>query len=215
VKSVQELTIEETKKLDIKEITVADMKRSNVPENFWYATLGSIPKHLPYVDKVISYHNKMEELLQQGVGLYLHSDDNQTGKTSIAVALLKRALRLRKTAYFSEAGSLKNALTRNEDFEESTLLDERLRVVDLLVIDDIGKEYRTSSGFAETTFENIMRDRIQANKSIIITSNMQPKEISKVYSESLAALLKGNLIPINISGYNWVAIKEANLKQIL
>ena len=143
------------------------------------------------------------------------SRENQTGKSSIAVALLKRALRLRKTAFFSEAGSLKNALAKNEDFEDSMPIEARVKSVDLLILDDLGKEYRTTSGFAETTFENIIRDRIQAKKSIIITSNMQPKEISKTYSDSLTALLKSALIPVEVSGYNWVAIKEAELKQIL
>lgn len=198
-----------------KELTIFDMKRANIPENFWYATLSSIPKHLPYVQKVLSYYAKMEELMEQGIGLYLHSKENQTGKTSIAVALGKRALRLRKTVLFEEAGRLKNGLMRNEEFDETFSLDQRIRFVDLLIIDDLGKEYRTDSGYAETTFENIIRDRVQTLKPIIITGNLTPKEVGTTYSSSLSAILRSTLIPIGISGYNWSIEKEAIIKKML
>jgi DNA replication protein DnaC len=201
--------------MDKKEITVSDLKRANVPEKFWYATLSAVPRNLPYMKKVLAYYIRMEELMDKGIGVYLFSTDNQTGKTSIAVALLKRALRLRKTVFFEEAGRLKNALTRNEEFEDNILLDQRIRFVDLLVIDDLGKEYRTSSGYAESTFENIVRDRIQTMKPIIITGNIPPKSIGNTYSQSMSAILKGSLIPIQISGYNWSIQQEAELKKIL
>lgn len=201
--------------VDNKDLTVSDLRRANVPEKFWYATLSAVPKDMGYMKKVLAYYVRMDELMEKGVGLYLHSKENQTGKTSIAVALLKRAIRLKKTAFFEEAGRLKNALTRNEEFDENILLDQRIRAVDLLVIDDLGKEYRTSSGYAESTFENIIRDRIQTLKPIIITGNLTPKEIGTTYSASLSALLKGSLIPIDISGYNWSVQQEAELKKIL
>jgi len=201
--------------IEQKQLTVMDLKRANVPERFWYVTISSIPKDMPYMSKLLSYYAQMEQLMEKGVGLYLYSDDNQTGKTSIAVALLKRALRLRKTALFEEAGRLKDGLARNDSFDETFLLDQRVRSVDLLVIDDLGKEYRTTSGYAETTFENIFRDRIQTLKPIIVTGNMRPKEISSTYSASLAALLKSSLIPLQIMGYNWGVQKEAELKKIL
>lgn len=196
-------------------IIVADLKRANLPEKFWYATLSAIPKDLHYVKKVTAYFARMEELMGRGIGVYLFSIDNQTGKTSVAAALLKRAIRLKKTVYFEEAGRLKNALIRDEAFDDSLSLDRRIRSVDLLVIDDLGKEYRTSSGYAESTLENILRDRIQALKPTIFTGNMTPKDISKVYGPSMAALMKGTMIPIEVSGYNWSIQQEAELKKML
>ncbi len=198
-----------------KELTIADLKRSNVPENFWYVTIAGMPKDYAFSKKILSFYSKMEQFLDDGIGLYLFSTENLTGKTSIAISLLKRALRLRRTAFFSEAGSLKNALTKQETFDENMLLDKRIREVDLLVIDDLGKEYRTSSGYAETTFENIFRDRTQTKKSIIVTGNLSPADISKIYSPSLAALFKGYLIPVQVSGYNWAEKRQAELKKIL
>ena len=203
------------KVIDKKELTVADLRRSNIPENFWYATVSSIPEHLPYYKKVVAYYAQMEKFIEEGIGLYLFSETNQTGKTSIAAALLKRAMRIRKTGYFTESGSLKNALTRNDNFDPEIMLEQRVKTVDLLVIDDLGKEYRTSSGYAENTFENILRFRVQSKKPTLITSNIVPKDIEQTYSASLSAILKTTLIPVEVSGYNWTIERQKELKQIL
>jgi DNA replication protein DnaC len=196
-------------------LTVADMKRANVPERFWNVKLSEIPEHLEYRDKVRKYLEKMDDMLAQGVGLFLYSDENSTGKTSIAVLALKQVLRLRRTAYFEESGRLKAALIRAEEFEENIPIERRIRTVDLLVLDDVGKEYRTESGFAENTIESVLRDRSQSMRPTILTSNLKPNKIEQVYSADLAALLRETMIPLRISGYDWRALKAEELRQML
>lgn len=196
-------------------MTVADMKRANVPSRFWNVKLSEIPEHLEYRDKVRKYLEKMDEMLENGIGLFLYSDENSTGKTSIAVLALKQALRLRRTAYFEESGRLKAALIRAEEFEENIPIERRIRTVDLLVLDDVGKEYRTESGFAENTIESVLRDRSQSMRPTILTSNLKPNKIEQVYSADLAALLRETMIPLRISGYDWRALKAEELRQML
>lgn len=196
-------------------MTVADMNRANVPSRFWNVKLSEIPEHLKYRDKVRKYLEKMDEMLENGIGLFLYSDENSTGKTSIAVLALKQALRLRRTAYFEESGRLKAALIRAEEFEENIPIERRIRTVDLLVLDDVGKEYRTESGFAENTIESVLRDRSQSMRPTILTSNLKPNKIEQVYSADLAALLRETMIPLRISGYDWRALKAEELRQML
>lgn len=196
-------------------MTVADMNRANVPPRFWNVKLSEIPEHLEYRDKVRKYLEKMNEMLENGIGLFLYSDENSTGKTSIAVLALKQALRLRRTAYFEESGRLKAALIRAEEFEENIPIERRIRTVDLLVLDDVGKEYRTESGFAENTIESVLRDRSQSMRLTIMTSNLKPNKIEQVYSADLAALLRETMIPLRISGYDWRALKAEELRQML
>lgn len=199
----------------MKRLTVADMKRANVPSRFWNVKLSEIPEHLEYRDKVRKYLEKMDEMLENGIGLFLYSDENSTGKTSIAVLALNQALRLRRTAYFEESGRLKAALIRAEEFEENIPIERRIRTVDLLVLDDVGKEYRTESGFAENTIESVLRDRSQSMRPTILTSNLKPNKIEQVYSADLAALLRETMIPLRISGYDWRALKAEELRQML
>jgi len=199
----------------VKRLTVADMNRANVPPRFWNVKLSEIPEHLEYRDKVRKYLEKMDEMLENGIGLFLYSDENSTGKTSIAVLALKQALRLRRTAYFEESGRLKAALIRAEEFEENIPIERRIRTVDLLVLDDVSKEYRTESGFAENLIESILRDRSQNLKTTVLTSNLRPNKIEQVYSADLAALLRETTIPLKISGYDWRALKAKELRQLL
>ena len=199
----------------MKRLTVADMNRANVPPRFWNVKLSEIPEHLEYRDKVRKYLEKMDEMLENGIGLFLYSDENSTGKTSIAVLALKQALRLRRTAYFEESGRLKAALIRAEEFEENIPIERRIRTVDLLVLDDVGQEYRTESGFAENTIESVLRDRSQSMRLTIMTSNLKPNKIEQVYSADLAALLRETMIPLRISGYDWRALKAEELRQML
>ena len=196
-------------------MTVADMKRANVPPRFWNVKLSEIPEHLEYRDKVRKYLEKMNEMLENGIGLFLYSDENSTGKTSIAVLALKQALRLRRTAYFEESGRLKAALIRAEEFEENIPIERRIRTVDLLVLDDVSKGDRTKSGFAENLIEGILRDRSQNLKTTVLTSNLRPNKIEQVYSADLAALLRETTIPLKISGYDWRALKAKELRQLL
>ena len=130
----------------MKRLTVADMKRRMSLPDSGTSSCPRFLEHLEYRDKVRKYLEKMDEMLENGIGLFLYSDENSTGKTSIAVLALKQALRLRRTAYFEESGRLKAALIRAEEFEENIPIERRIRTVDLLVLDDVGKEYRTESG---------------------------------------------------------------------
>ena len=199
----------------LKRLTVADMKRANVPDRFWNVRLQSIPTDLVYRQKVKNYLERLDDMTKRGAGLFLWSDENSTGKTSVAVLVVKQALRLRKTAFFEESGRLKTALIKNEEFEDRTSLESRVRRVDVFVLDDIGKEYRTETGFAENLIESILRERSQMMKTTIMTGNISPKAIEKIYSRDLAALLREIMIPIEVVGIDWRKEKANELKQLV
>ena len=82
-----------------KRLTVADMKRANVPRRFWHVSLDNIPDEYRYKELVQSYIDQLDEMFRQGVGLYLWSEENSTGKTSLAVAVMKELMRKRRTAF--------------------------------------------------------------------------------------------------------------------
>jgi len=200
---------------EFRQLTVADLRRSNVPRRFWKVSLSNIPDHLEYKGKIESYINQMDELFSEGVGLYLWSKENSTGKTSASVVILKYALRMRRTTFFEESGRLKNNLISEYEFEDNVSLERRVRTVDLLVLDDVGKEYRTNSGFAENVLENILRDRAQSMKATIMTSNLPPSEIESVYSPDMSAILRETMIPIEFDDYDWRAEKADKLRDFL
>jgi DNA replication protein DnaC len=69
------------------------------------------------------------------------------------------------------------------------LTDLRGRVK-YLVIDDVGKEYRTASGFAVSTFENLARTRHNQGLATIYTSNLPLERWLTLYSPSMENFIR-------------------------
>lgn len=199
----------------VRRLTVGDVRRANIPERYWDVRFSAIPEGLEYREKVGKYLSDLPDMLDKGIGLYLWSLQNSTGKTSIATLVIKQALRHRKTAFFEESGRLKNLLIKGDNFEEGVTIENRVLNVDVLVIDDIGKEYRTQSGFAENQLETIVRARVQNMKTTIMTGNVHPKDLKNIYSEDFSALLRESMVQLNIVGHDFRAERERELRSLL
>lgn len=198
-----------------RKLTIGDVRRANLPERYWEASLDAIPDWLVYKPKVEKYLGSILEMLDQGVGLYLWSTENGTGKTSIASLIAKEALRYGKTVFFEESSRLKWMLINKEQFEEGTSIEARMMMVDVLILDDVGKEYRTSSGYAENVIETLVRARVQKVKTTIMTGNVHPKDMQKIYSEDFSALLKESVVPVNVTGHDFREARAKALSKLL
>lgn len=194
---------------------MGDVRRANLPERYWDASMGVVPDELAYKERISKYLENLPDMLEKGVGLYLWSLENGTGKTSLTAIIVKEALRYGYTVFFEESGRLKTRLINKEVFEEGTSIEARLEMVDLLVLDDIGKEYRTSSGYAENTIESMMRSRVQKVRTTILTGNVHPRDLQKLYSEDFSALLKESMIPINVTGFDFREERAKQLQKML
>lgn len=198
-----------------RKLTIGDVRRANLPERYWEASLNVIPDRLVYKSKVEKYLGSILEMLDQGIGLYLWSTENGTGKTSIASLIAKEALRYGKTVFFEESSRLKGMLINKEQFEEGTSIEARMMMVDVLILDDVGKEYRTSSGYVENVIETLVRARVQKVKTTIMTGNVHPKDMQKIYSEDFSALLKESVVPVNVTGHDFREARAKALSKLL
>lgn len=70
------------------------------------------------------------------------------------------------------------------------LLDDLANKAKWLVIDDVGKEYSTSSGFSADTFDLLVRTRHNNGFNTIFTSNMPIDRWGTCYSESMCSFIK-------------------------
>ena len=76
---------------------------------------------------------------------------------------------------------------------ESTLLG-----CDLLIIDDLGCEFRTS--FTESVLYNIINTRLDNARPTIVSTNLTIDELKKRYNERIASRLTGMFMPIKFKG---------------
>lgn len=113
-----------------------------------------------------------------------------TGKTHISLSIAKEVSKLGYTAAY---GSLLNYLRiiekehfgRSENPESDTL--QVLINTDLLVLDDLGSEFRTS--FYESVLYNIINSRINLGLPTIISSNLSADELQRNYNDRIISRL--------------------------
>lgn len=113
-----------------------------------------------------------------------------TGKTHISLSIAKEVSSLGfNTAY----GSLLNYLRciEKEHFGKNDMSEtDTLRILigaDLLILDDLGSEFRTS--FYESALYNIINSRINLGLPTIISSNLSVDELQKNYNDRIISRL--------------------------
>jgi DNA replication protein DnaC len=114
-----------------------------------------------------------------GRGL-LFTGRNGTGKSTLANAILTE-IQYRSPSYrvlYIRFSDWKKALTdtfSKEDTEEKARGRKLLKLTELshlVVLDDIGQEHRTASGFTESSLHELLRVRYEAARPTIVTTNV-------------------------------------------
>jgi len=107
---------------------------------------------------------------------------------------------------------LEKEAERTDDFTAYNPAEYQLRFIenecDLLVLDDVGKEYRAKSGYADAGLDMLLRRRQLARKATIITSNLSMSDWD-TYNTSMASFLHdvGEVLDLS-EGYDHRASKS-------
>jgi len=132
------------------------------------------------VNEVRSYVDDLDARLREGRGLWLFGDTG-TGKTSLAMLISKAALEAGRTVAIYSLPKLLARIRRTYDSEpggDSYLsFFEQLTSVDLLHIDDLGAEKR--SDWVLEQLYALVNERYEAQRSIVITTNLQHEELEE------------------------------------
>lgn len=70
----------------------------------------------------------------------------------------------------------------------------------LVVLDDLGKEHNTGSGWDRNIFENLLRARYTDGAPTIITTNLSPKAMEERYGESFADYTREAFETVTVAG---------------
>jgi DNA replication protein DnaC len=68
----------------------------------------------------------------------------------------------------------------------------------VFILDDLGKEHRTATGWAENTFDALLRSRFNAGLPTIVTTNVPLKNWGVVYGEPMGSFAHEAFIPIAV-----------------
>jgi DNA replication protein DnaC len=149
-----------------------------------------------------------------GVGLLLHGKPG-AGKTALSCAILQDLIsttpgtiwgkKMSRPVYFSSYPKILQLMKdRMDDREESDSLlrailgEDEASAVRVLVIDDLGKEYRNANRWAETMFDHLLRNRFDEGWPTIVTTNVPLGEWDSVYGSAMGSFAHEAFIPLAI-----------------
>ena len=111
------------------------------------------------------------------------------GKTFVCNCIAKELLDSGKMVLYLSAGQLFRKLEElrfsKEDENEREDWDRELLDADLLIIDDLGTEFSTL--FTATELFRIINDRKLLEKSVVISTNLSPEEMTNLYSDRITS----------------------------
>lgn len=140
------------------------------------------------------------------------------GKTTLASVILQEVVRTTPAGFWGENSPSRPVLfvdypkllriqqrSWKDDGEDEAALMEAIygessqkNNVRLLVLDDLGKEHRTASGWAENTFDAVLRSRYNAGLPTIVTTNVPLKNWGDVYGEPMESFAHEAFFPLSV-----------------
>lgn len=149
--------------------------------------------------KLAAYVEEFEERFFDA-NLYLWSYDNSTQKTTVSKWVLAQLAKKGHNVYFTIFNDLV-VLLQQYHFDQSRE-EEYSRILDseCLVIDDAfdtGKSTVYKSGYQYSFIDTFLRDRLEVKrKATVFTSNIPLDGIQDSYTQSIAALVRRNVVPL-------------------
>lgn len=151
-------------------------------------------------DVMHNYVNRFPEFRSIGKGLLLFGDVG-TGKTfyaaCIANALLDQGYKVLMTNFITLAYQIEGKFGAKQEFMDS------LNRYDLLIMDDLGVERDSASGYMQEIVYNVIDSRQRAGLPYIITTNLtgdQLKNPAEVRYKRIYDRILEKAVPIEIKG---------------
>lgn len=136
------------------------------------------------IDNVKYWISHVDEMIDEGIGLYLYSQTKGSGKTRMAVSIAneliydmgKRVRFVTSIDILNEIKAMWNRESREDsEFSSESQIMKYLNTTDVLVIDDFGTE--THKDWMDDKFYQIINTRYVNRLVTIFTSNMSISEL--------------------------------------
>lgn len=197
-----------------------DSKYANarIPRRFWGLGLDFYRRGGDKVvaDVVDDYLAYLPDHRSSGEGLLFVGQPGR-GKTLLGCAVLQVAIQSGYSALYLTMPHLINLTHKVRDLGDAWRimrdegaytewirrtegLDSIRNEIDFVMLDDVGKEYTTTSGYSEALFDEIFRTRFDNSLPTIVTSNLAVERWEGRYSESMKDFINEACMVVPTSG---------------
>jgi DNA replication protein DnaC len=150
--------------------------------------IATIPADV--VSQVMDYAVNAAQNIAQGRNVVLWSPGAGTGKTLLLILLMKELMKLGIRIHFSQFNSVIDLFTDSwRDKAEREQWNRRVRNVDVLSLDDIGKENKGRIDMVESMIDQVLRARVADALPTFITTNWTPQQLEQGYGSYVSSLL--------------------------
>lgn len=185
------------------------IRLSGIPERFRAQGLGDyhpLTETAAALRECERYTLWFREHWREGVGMALVGEPGGT-KTTLACLTALDICRVGYAVRYVTLDAYVRDLRKRIDLERLARLDSESqqaltdlaashyrewvirRAAYLLVLDDVGKEYRSASGFAASEYDSLVRDRYDRGLPTIVTSNMPLDDWAVEYSPAMRSFV--------------------------
>lgn len=146
------------------------------------------------------YLDNYQRYLARGIGLLLLGPVG-TGKTMVANLVLKELIKRGCTGFATTFANTIEAFTSTwRTPENKQWFARKFMHSDVLLLDDLGRELRGGSNLPASTFDMILRTRVQESRPTILTSNSTVNDLSIGYGAQVLSLLQEQSIVYPFTG---------------
>lgn len=158
---------------------------------------------LAVANELQAYVLNHDDYVDQGLGL-LFTGTRGTGKTMLATLVLKEFIRAGYTCRYATYSAVMEAYTAGwRDRDEKRRFEDKFLRTKVLLLDDMGREAKSSNNMQESTFEHILRNRVQSCRPTILTTNLNLDDLEESYGPSAMSLLSEQSMVMEMTGDNF------------
>ena len=149
---------------------IDDMYDSSIPVGYWFLSMAKFSGASELKEIYDDYISDLRTSYLTGRSICF-SGSQGTGKTMSSICIAKEAIKLGYTAFYITASDILNGMT---DFKTASVLRNKLKDVDFLIIDELDSRFFTSDATKELfsgIYEGVFRHRTHNLMPTIICTN--------------------------------------------
>jgi DNA replication protein DnaC len=159
--------------------------------------------HAHVLEVVQDYVEGHDRYIPAGLGLMLQGPVG-TGKTLLAALAAKEFVKLGYTVFFTTFAAMIEEFTKGwGDNDEKAWFEAIVVGSKILVLDDVGKEFRSGNNLAESTFDHVLRRRVASLRPTLLTTNLSAGALTQGYGGSILSLLSEFAVDCVVAGSDW------------